>query len=71
MPNVRITKCEQDSEAFEWIGAPTLDRTGHLDQSLGLPETVRASIERAIALGHLEGDCFVDPSRRFHWFLDR
>lgn len=55
----------------EWLGAPTIDKAGHIERTAEVPEEVYQAIEKDIAQGSIEGMVFLDPQRRVDWFLDR
>ena len=55
----------------EWIGAPPVDKEGHIERSAEMPEEVYLQIEQDIARGTGEGMIFLDNQRRLDWFLDR
>lgn len=71
MSTVRITTNWRHPERMEWVGAPTIDRQGHIERSVEVPEEAIRGIESAISRGNIEGNVYLADHTRFHWFLDR
>jgi hypothetical protein len=72
MPTVRITGNRPNNiHKTEWIGAPALDKQGHLARDIDIPEAAFQKIEKAVADGYTEGIVNLDSGLRYEWFLDR
>ena len=71
MPTVRISGNWRSLHHMEWAGAPAIDRDGHIERSIDIPELAYRKIEQAIAEGHVEGVVYLEGDVRFNWFLDR
>ena len=72
MPTVRISGNRPNNiHKMEWLGAPALDKQGHLERTLEIPEEAYEHIERGIAKGFIEGIFSLKNGLRFEWFLDR
>jgi hypothetical protein len=71
MASVRITTNRNHPASMEWLVALPVGATGRIERSKDVPEDVCAAIERGIAAGNIEGDCFVNQEERYHWFFDR
>jgi hypothetical protein len=71
MATVRIDGNWRVLHKMEWAGAPAIDREGHIERSIDIPEAAYQKIEEAIAEGNIEGTIYLEGNVRFHWFLDR
>lgn len=71
MDTVRITANLHVLQKMEWVGAPAIDVSDHIERSVDLPEDIFEAIERSIAQGNLEGIIFRPGGQRVEWFLDR
>jgi hypothetical protein len=71
MATVRISGNWRSIDREEWAGAPVIDREGHIDRSIDIPESAYLEIEKAVATGAVEGSVYLERGVRFHWFLDR
>lgn len=71
MPSVRISGNWQNVNRMDWAGAPKVDKAGHIERSIDIPEEAFVAIEEALKGGAPEGDVFIKDGSRFHWFLDK
>lgn len=71
MPSVRISGNWQNVNRMDWAGAPNVDKAGHIQRSIDIPEEAFVAIEEALKGGVNEGDVFIKDGSRFHWFLDK
>lgn len=71
MPTVRISGNWQNVNRMDWAGVANVDKAGHIERSINIPEEAYVAIEQAITGGAPEGDVFIKNGARFHWFLDK
>lgn len=71
MPTIRISSNKRNVNVMEWLGAPNVDKEGHIERSLDLPEEVYQGLEKAITSGAKEGDVYLKDGARVHWFFDK
>jgi hypothetical protein len=71
MTTVRISGNWKNPNKREWAGAPAVDRQGHIERSLDIPEEAYQAIERELAKGGPEGTVYLPNGSRFDWYLDR
>ena len=71
MASIRISGNWRNANEMEWAGAPTLDRNGHIERSIALPEEALQAIERDVAKGGIEGTTYLPNGTHFNWFVDR
>lgn len=71
MPTVRISGNWRNIHRMDWAGAPNVDKDGHIERSVAIPEEAYQAIEQALTSGAPEGEVFLKNGTKFHWFLDK
>lgn len=71
MPSVRISGNWQNVNRMDWAGVANVDKDGHIERSVAIPEEAYVALEQAITSGSKEGDVYIKNGARFHWFLDK
>ena len=71
MAKLRISGNWRNPNKMEFGGILKVDKEGHIERSLEIPEDVYEKIEVAIGTGNLEGRILQEGDVRYDWFLDR